>query len=92
MILLKYQSITPQNEQLLDFAEIAENKLNSIGIDGKGANDIIKLALAADMGGKEPSKADIESSVKYVNSIADELAKDKNIFTYLVMKYIYHFF
>jgi len=50
MILLKYQSITPQNEQLLDFAEIAENKLNSIGIDGKGANDIIKLALAADMG------------------------------------------
>lgn len=92
MVLLKYQSIIPQNEQLLDFAEVAENKLNAIGIDGKGANDIIKLALAADMGGKTPSKADIEFSIKYVNSIANEFAKDKNIFTYLVMKYIYHFF
>lgn len=92
MVLLKYQSIIPQNEQLLDFAEIAEDKLNEIGIDGKGANDIIKLALAADMGGKTPSRVDINSSIKYVNSIANEFAKDKNIFTYFVMKYIHHFF
>lgn len=92
MNLLKYQSIIPENNQLLDFAELAKEKLNLIGLNGDGAVDVIKLTLAADMGGKTPSREEINTSIKYVNSLALSFRRNKSTFAYLNMKYIHHFF
>lgn len=92
MILLKYQSICPENSQLLDFAAETKEKLSESGFDGNGAAFIIKTALAADMGGKTPSNDDILMSIKYVNSLAEFIGKRRNPFEHLIMKYIHHFF
>lgn len=92
MILLKYQSIIPANMQLLEFASEAREKLNSMGFDGNGAADIIRAALAADMGGKAPSREERYSYIMYVDSLAFSFSKNKNFFIRLVLKYFYHFF
>jgi hypothetical protein len=54
--------------------------------------DVIKLTLAADMGGKTPSREEINTSIKYVNSLALSFRRNKSTFAYLNMKYIHHFF
>lgn len=92
MTLLKYQSILPENMQLLDFAEDVKHKLNELGFDGDEASGIIKAALAADMGGIAPSKQEIYSYISYVDSLALSFGDNKNIFIYLILKYFYHFF
>ncbi|MGN0630870.1 MAG: hypothetical protein ACI4JN_06040, partial [Ruminococcus sp.] len=92
MTLLKYQSILPENMQLLDFAENVKQQLNELGYDGDGASGIIKAALAADMGGIAPSRQEIRSYIAYVDSLALSFGSNKNIFIYLLLKYFYHFF
>lgn len=91
MLLLKYLSITPENMQLLDFAEIAAKKLNSAGFEGDTASEIIKAALAADMGGIKPTREEIERYIMYTDSLAYAFVKDKNVISYLILKYVYHF-
>lgn len=90
MLLLRFNSVVPDNDQLLDFAEKAEKKMEKLGFDASGIAPIIKSALAADMGGKAPSRDDINDFIKYVNLISAEFAEKQNTFTRIIMKYWHH--
>ncbi|MDE6021498.1 MAG: transglutaminase-like domain-containing protein [Ruminococcus sp.] len=90
MLLLRFNSVVPDNDQLLDFAEKAEKDMDDLGFDASGISPIIKSALAADMGGKSPSRDDINAFIKYVNLISAEFAERQNTFIRIIMKYWYH--
>ncbi|MGN0593174.1 MAG: transglutaminase family protein [Ruminococcus sp.] len=90
MRLLQQISIVPENQQMLDFAEKTEQMLNHSHYDGAGAARILHLALAADMGGKPPTQAQIQESVCYVQNLANQIAKNKRPIARWMMKYWNH--
>lgn len=90
MRLLEQVSLTPDNQQMLDFAEYTAQELNAAGYDGAGASAVIQLALAADMGGKTPSEEQIQTSIRYAERLALRISRNKKTSARLVMMYIHH--
>ncbi len=92
MKILLHMGLSPENSQLLDFAASAREILNTKGFDGDGAQKVIALVLAADMGGKEPDIEDVNSSIKYVNTLAVSYGNSLGKYKRLILKYIFHLF
>ncbi len=90
--LLKYMKLMPNNLQTLDFADSAEKLLASAGYDSSQTVNIIKLALAADMGDKSPKKESIRISINYVNALAAHLRENTSLVKRLFMMYVLHLF
>ncbi len=90
--LLKFMKLTPENLQTLDFAKRTEEFLTSEGYDASEAGNIIRLALAADMGGKAPEKENIRISIKYVNDLAAEFKDNTNPVKRIFLMYALHLF
>ncbi len=92
MKLLKYMGITPQNAQSLEFLKEVKAYLNELDYESEGAEKIITLALAADMGDKTPEKEDIRLAIKYVSSLAKYLKENTKPVKRIIYMYIYHLF
>ncbi|MBQ8687666.1 MAG: transglutaminase domain-containing protein [Ruminococcus sp.] len=88
--LLEVVSLSPGNQQLLEFAERAKQELNDAGYDGEGASHIIQLALAADMGEKAPTKEQLHEAVRYAERLALRIARNQKPAARFVMRYIHH--
>ncbi len=88
MQLLHLLGLNAENRQTLIFAQEVRTSLDADGYDGSGAEKIISLALAADMGGKAPTKEQVHISVRCVTTLAEQIAAKKSIPARLIMMYI----
>ncbi len=88
--LLRIEKIESENMQMLDFAENVKTSLDSRDLDGNIAKEIILSALAADMGGKEPSEENLKVYAEYVSALGENIIKSKPWYNKIIMKYVLH--